>query len=148
MSTPRERVAPPPPARQMLSPARLQLGIIYGFALGVLAIFVLLGLQALYLQVRSLGFLAYVALGALSIAAGVLPSRASGSLLSAVIAGGILGVFSFLTVAFYSLLNPQIVSTGNASIWLILFAVFGVSPFIVSVLSGVLGCYLHKRRLS
>jgi hypothetical protein len=129
----------------MLSPGRLKPGIAYGLVLGVLAILKLLGLQALSLQRGSqVDFLVVSGSGGLSIAAGVLPSRASGSLLSAGIAGGILGVCSFLTIVFYSLLNPHIVSTGNASIWLLFLAVFGVPPFI-SVLFGVVGRYLHKR---
>ena len=76
---------------------RLQAGIVYGLVSGALAIVILLGFQTLYLQEPSFAIVGYMSLGVLSIASGVLSSRASGSLLSAAIAGGILGIYSFLT---------------------------------------------------
>jgi hypothetical protein len=138
LSKPVEEAAPSPVVQeqthQILPVNRFKLGIVYGLVLGVLSILIVIGIAVLGFSDIIFTVSVLIGLGVLSIVAGLFPSRASGSLLSGGIAGGILGLFSFLTF--------DIVSETRT---LLGFAIFGVLPFTVSLLFGLLGRNLHKK---
>ena len=140
LSTPIERVVPSTHAvdqsRQILPPSRVKPGIVYGLVSGVLVLLILLGTQEAH------PYLTISALVILSIFDGLLPSRRSGSVISAGIAGGILGIFLILDDVFYAIVTHQVWSTGDLVLG---FAIFSVPSFIVSTLFGLLGRYLYKR---
>ncbi|MGZ3628410.1 MAG: zinc-ribbon domain-containing protein [Ktedonobacteraceae bacterium] len=150
-STPFERVTPSArpesQSRQMSPPSRLKPGIVFGLITGGLAFLILIGLQALYLMSYSptYAFFAFIGLGMLSVVAGLLSSRTSGSLRSAVIAGGILGLFSFLAGVFSNFFLSTSSPSGSADYVLVSLVFLCVPAFIVSILFGLLGRYLHKK---
>ena len=127
--------------QQSLPASRVKIGIVYGVVLGVLSISIIIGAQAVYLQSYSSipAVFAYSGMGMLSIAAGLLPSRVSGSLLSSAIAGAILGGVSFFAVIIDTLLLYLPFSSFLG------FVLFGVLPFLISLLFGLLGRYLHNK---
>ncbi len=137
-ATPSSGAQKQPP--QSLPTNRLKLGLIYGVISGVLCVLIMMSIPV-FGQTQSSTYiqLAFSALVILSIAAGLLPSRVSGSVLSAIIAGGLLGLFGTLTAG----LTPT--DKGLYYDLVAAFALFGVPPFILSTLSGLLGRHLYKK---
>lgn len=127
--------------QQIVSVSRVRIGIVYGVVVDVLAILIIIGAVAVSFELPYTisTALAYLAMGMLSVAAGLFPSRTSGSLLSSAIAGGMLGGVSFLTliigILIFYLSYP----------FLLAFVMFGVLPFLISLLFGLLGRFLHNK---
>lgn len=153
LSKPVLDVIPSAGAQEQIRPIsptnRLKPGLIYGVISSVLSVLILIGTQALNQPRIFLVTPLWVVLSIviLSIVAGLLPSRASGSLTSAGIAGGILGLSLFLTDVIDVLVTQQNIRGdypvgGSLAGWFVLLV---VPVFIISVLFGLLGRYLHKR---
>jgi hypothetical protein len=143
LAKPMEKVAP---STQKVPPGRWKLGLSYGVISGILAVLILIPALASYQHTNfiiynAFIFLAFSAWGILSIADGLLPSRVSGSVLSAAIAGGMLGAFIFLA----SLISDFFMQQTISGVDVLYFVLFGVTPFIISVLFGLVGRYLYKR---
>jgi TIR domain len=123
------------PRKAEVPSSRLKPGIVYGLVSGVLAALIGLGIDVFYAQTGNaqlLPVLGVIGVGVSSIVAGVLSARASGSVLSAVIAGGILVLFIFLTLV--------VIDIGIALDAILLYLV----PFFFSILFGLIGQFLHK----
>lgn len=85
--------------------------------------------------------LTQIAVFILSLVTGILSSRASGSLLSSTIAGGMFALWALAGYIFAGPFNSDVLIPSNIN-----FLIYGIVPFLISVLSGLLGRYLYKRR--
>lgn len=127
--------------QQIVHVSPVRVGIVYGVVVDVLAILIIIGVVAVssgLTYIISTG-LAYLGIGMLSVVAGLLPARTSGSLLASIIAGGMLGGVGFLTVSISILIFYLSYS------FLLAFVMFGVLPFLISLLFGLLGRFLHNK---
>ena len=123
-------------SRKVLPGNRLKYGIIYGLVAGASALLILLGINAFYSGTGNLQLLPVLGIIGAAVpcaVAGVLSSRASGSVLSATIAGGILMVLSALMLG---LIDG---SNGGSSI-----GVLSPVLLIFTVLFGLVGQFLYK----
>lgn len=125
------------------SPNQSRAGLIYGVVLGILALIAAPVLYNLYVQTQAyalIGFLQVCTFAIFSILAGVLPSRASGSVKSAAMAGGLLGLGTCLGSIIGD--STDLIQGG---VWIGVVVVFGGGILIISLVFGLLGRYLYRR---